>query len=181
MQEEHRKAIEEAFTEETLEEEETLTEKIIIEEELKDDEISENIVNNLEEEYTEEQTINNTENSNEEETQNKEEVFMSISDDELEAKSQDSFIAKTLSLDNYKIAKETEENNLEYRKIESDDIFNKKTIINSLKDKEENKNLFVKKNDDYKTSDYSNISKDILNSYNKAIDNIKADNTKKKI
>lgn len=48
-----------------------------------------------------------------------------------------------------------------------------------MKDKEENKNLFVKKNDDYKTSDYSNISKDILNSYNKAIDNIKADNTKK--
>ncbi|WP_157154043.1 hypothetical protein [Brachyspira murdochii] len=178
LQEEHRKAIEEAFALETLEEEETLTEQIIIEEELKDDEISENIVN-AEEEYTEEQTINNTENSNEEETQSKEEVFMSISDDELEAKPQDSFIAKTLSLDNYKIAKETEENNLEYRKIESDDIFNKKTIINSLKDKEENKNLFIKKNDDYKTSDYSNISKDILNSYNKAIDNIKADNTKK--
>ncbi|WP_020003554.1 hypothetical protein [Brachyspira innocens] len=170
LQEEHRKAIEEAFNEETLEEEETLTEDTIIEEELTDDEISENIVNK---EYTEEQPVNDTDNSNKEEKQNKEEVFMSISDDELEPKSQDSFIAKTLSLDNYKISKEAEENNLEYRKIDSEDIFNKKIIINSLKDKEEDKNLFIKKNDDYKTSDSSGISKIILNSYNKAIDDIK--------
>lgn len=169
LQEEHRKAIEEAFALETLEEEETLTENTISEEELKDDEISENIVNK---EYIEDQTVADNSN-NEEKTQNKEEIFMSISDDELEPKSQDSFIAKTLSLDNYKIAKEAEENNLEYRKIDSEDIFNKKIIINSLKDKEEDKNLFIKKNDDYKTSDSNGISKIILNSYNKAIDDIK--------
>ncbi|WP_304333546.1 hypothetical protein [Brachyspira innocens] len=170
LQEEHRKAIEEAFALETLEEEETLTENTISEEELKDDEISENIVNK---EYIEEQTVADNSNNNEEETQSKEEIFMSISDDELEPKSQDNFIAKTLSLDNYKIAKEAEENNLEYRKIDSEDIFNKKIIINSLKDKEEDKNLFIKKNDDYKTSDSNGISKIILNSYNKAIDDIK--------
>ncbi|WP_304354641.1 hypothetical protein [Brachyspira innocens] len=170
LQEEHRKAIEEAFALETLEEEETLTENTISEEELKDDEISENIVNK---EYIEDQTVADNSNNNEEETQSKEEIFMSISDDELEPKSQDSFIAKTLSLDNYKIAKEAEENNLEYRKIDSEDIFNKKIIINSLKDKEEDKNLFIKKNDDYKTSDSNGISKIILNSYNKAIDDIK--------
>ena len=169
LQEEHRKAIEEAFALETLEEEETLTENTISEEELKDDEISENIVNK---EYIEDQTVADNSN-NEEKTQNKEEIFMSISDDELEPKSQDNFIAKTLSLDNYKIAKEAEENNLEYRKIDSEDIFNKKIIINSLKDKEEDKNLFIKKNDDYKTSDSNGISKIILNSYNKAIDDIK--------
>ena len=169
LQEEHRKAIEEAFALETLEEEETLTENTISEEELKYDEISENIVNK---EYIEEQTVADNSN-NEEKTQNKEEIFMSISDDELEPKSQDNFIAKTLSLDNYKIAKEAEENNLEYRKIDSEDIFNKKIIINSLKDKEEDKNLFIKKNDDYKTSDSNGISKIILNSYNKAIDDIK--------
>ena len=170
LQEEHRKAIEEAFALETLEEEETLTENTISEEELKDDEISENIVNK---EYIEDQTVADNSNNNEEETQSKEEIFMSISDDELEPKSQDNFIAKTLSLDNYKIAKEAEENNLEYRKIDSEDIFNKKIIINSLKDKEEDKNLFIKKNDDYKTSDSNGISKIILNSYNKAIDDIK--------
>ena len=169
LQEEHRKAIEEAFALETLEEEETLTENTISEEELKYDEISENIVNK---EYIEDQTVADNSN-NEEKTQNKEEIFMSISDDELEPKSQDNFIAKTLSLDNYKIAKEAEENNLEYRKIDSEDIFNKKIIINSLKDKEEDKNLFIKKNDDYKTSDSNGISKIILNSYNKAIDDIK--------
>ena len=169
LQEEHRKAIEEAFALETLEEEETLTENTISEEELKDDEISENIVNK---EYIEDQTVADNSN-NEEKTQNKEEIFMSISDDELEPKSQDNFIAKTLSLDNYKIAKEAEENNLEYRKIDSEDIFNKKIIINSLKDKEEDKNLFIKKNDDYKTSDSNGISKIIVNSYNKAIDDIK--------
>lgn len=177
LQEEHAKAIEEAFTEETLEEE-TLTENTIAEEELKDNEISE-ITDNEEVEYREEQTV--ADNSNyEEEIKNKEEVFMSISDDELEPKSQDSFIAKTLSLDNYKIAKEAEENNLEYRKIDSEDIFNKKIIINSLKDKEEDKNLFIKKNDDYKTSDSSGISKIILNSYNKAIDDIKTSEDKSK-
>ena len=170
LQEEHRKAIEEAFALETLEEEETLTENTISEEELKDDEISENIVNK---EYIGDQTVADNSNNNEEETHSKEEIFMSISDDELEPKSQDSFIAKTLSLDNYKIAKEAEENNLEYRKIDSEDIFNKKIIINSLKDKEEDKNLFIKKNDDYKTSDSNGISKIILNSYNKAIDDIK--------
>ena len=177
LQEEHAKAIEEAFTEETLEEE-TLTENTIAEEELKNNEISE-ITDNEEVEYREEQTV--ADNSNyEEEIKNKEEVFMSISDDELEPKSQDSFIAKTLSLDNYKIAKEAEENNLEYRKIDSEDIFNKKIIINSLKDKEEDKNLFIKKNDDYKTSDSSGISKIILNSYNKAIDDIKTSEDKSK-
>ena len=177
LQEEHAKAIEEAFTEETLEEE-TLTENTIAEEELKNNEISE-ITDNEEVEYREEQTV--ADNSNyEEEIKNKEEVFMSISDDELESKSQDSFIAKTLSLDNYKIAKEAEENNLEYRKIDSEDIFNKKIIINSLKDKEEDKNLFIKKNDDYKTSDSSGISKIILNSYNKAIDDIKTSEDKSK-
>lgn len=177
LQEEHAKAIEEAFTEETLEEE-ILTENTIAEEELKDNEISE-ITDNEEVEYREEQTV--ADNSNyEEEIKNKEEVFMSISDDELEPKSQDSFIAKTLSLDNYKIAKEAEENNLEYRKIDSEDIFNKKIIINSLKDKEEDKNLFIKKNDDYKTSDSSGISKIILNSYNKAIDDIKTSEDKSK-
>ena len=74
------------------------------------------------------------------------------------------------------------ENNSEYRKINEEDIFKKKIVkenlLSSHKEKEEEKNkeyarnLFNKKTDSYIKSDSNTISKDILNSYNKAVDNI---------
>lgn len=74
------------------------------------------------------------------------------------------------------------ENNSDYRKINEEDIFNKRVVKENLllsykekeeeKNKEYAKNLFNKKTDSYIKNDSNNAAKDILNSYNQAVDNL---------
>ncbi|MEI0559885.1 hypothetical protein [Brachyspira intermedia] len=196
LQEEYDRAIEENFLDDSLYDMKN-------EEETYDDiKISENddmIINDYEVEMQEENhditAINDYEiemkEENDEEISNNEE-FMSISNEELNNTSSN-FITETLSLDenilknNVLNNSEKEEN--DYQKIDNE--FNKQIIKNDLlssyKEKEEEKNkeyvrnLFnSKKNENHIKNDSHDISMDILNSYNKAIDNIKNKNENEK-
>ena len=194
LEEEHTKAIEYAFAgiedeeeiqnsiEEYVTEEDYSEETSVIEENIVSDEnTSEEEISYAEEEIEDEEILEDIDSEDEE--IESEEEYMSISDEQLSTDKEDhtpslqnDFITKALSLDNGSIIKDAEENNSEYRKIDNNEVINKNIIKNNLlsKNKEEDtaKNLF-KKNDSYMKSDSTDISKDILNSYNKAIDNIK--------
>ena len=130
------------------------------------------------------------EESDEEITNNEE--FMSISNEELNNTSSN-FITETLSLDENilkdKVLNNSEKEENDYKKIDNE--FNKQIIKNDLlssyKEKEEEKNkeyvrnLFnSKKTENHIKNDSHEISMDILNSYNKAIDNIKNKNENEK-
>ena len=177
LQEEYDRAIEETFLDDSLYD-------MRNEEESYDDiKISENddmIINDYEVEMKEE--------NNEEITNNEE--FMSISNEELNNTSSN-FITETLSLDENilkdKVLNNSEKEENDYKKIDNE--FNKQIIKNDLlssyKEKEEEKNkeyvrnLFnSKKTENHIKNDSHEISMDILNSYNKAIDNIKNKNDK---
>ncbi len=179
LQEEYDRAIEETFLDDSLYD-------MRNEEESYDDiKISENddmIINDYEVEMKEE--------SNEEITNNEE--FMSISNEELNNTSSN-FITETLSLDENilkdKVLNNSEKEENDYKKIDNE--FNKQIIKNDLlssyKEKEEEKNkeyvrnLFnSKKTENHIKNDSHEISMDILNSYNKAIDNIKNKNENEK-
>ncbi|MEI0799322.1 hypothetical protein R4Q14_13505 [Brachyspira intermedia] len=179
LQEEYDRAIEETFLDDSLYD-------MRNEEESYDDiKISENddmIINDYEVEMKEE--------SDEEITNNEE--FMSISNEELNNTSSN-FITETLSLDENilkdKVLNNSEKEENDYKKIDNE--FNKQIIKNDLlssyKEKEEEKNkeyvrnLFnSKKTENHIKNDYHEISMDILNSYNKAIDNIKNKNENEK-
>ena len=179
LQEEYDRAIEETFLDDSLYD-------MRNEEESYDDiKISENddmIINDYEVEMKEE--------NNEEITNNEE--FMSISNEELNNTSSN-FITETLSLDENilkdKVLNNSEKEENDYKKIDNE--FNKQIIKNDLlssyKEKEEEKNkeyvrnLFnSKKTENHIKNDSHEISMDILNSYNKAIDNIKNKNENEK-
>ena len=192
LEEEHAKAIEYAFAgiedeeeiqnaiEEYAEEEDSEENSIEEENIVSDDNTSEEEISYAEDEIDDEEIVEDI-NSEDEEVEAEEE-YMSISDEQLSTDKEDyntslqnDFITKALSLDNGSIIREAEENNSEYRKIDNNEVINKNIKNNLLsKNKEEDtaKNLF-KKNDGYMKSDSTDISKDILNSYNKALDNIK--------
>lgn len=197
LQEEYDRAIEENFLDDSIydmknEEEETYD----------DIKISENddmIINDYEVEMQEENhditavndyEIEMKEESDEEISSNEE--FMSISNEELNNTSSN-FITETLSLDENilknNVLNNTEKEENDYKKIDSE--FNKQIIKNDLlssyKEKEEEKNkeyvrnLFnSKKTENHIKNDSHDISMDILNSYNKAIDNIKNKNENEK-
>ncbi|ASJ21877.1 hypothetical protein BHAMNSH16_09590 [Brachyspira hampsonii] len=200
LQEEYNRAIEETFLEDSLydisrENEDEYYDNISINDyEVKENQYEENydnIANDYEikeEQYEENYDISI--NDYKEEENNDKEEFMSIANEELNNTSS-SFIKETLSLDE-NILKNNISNN--YKKEESsyeniDNEFNKKIIKNELlssykaKEEEKNKeyvrNLFnSKKSDNHINNDSHDISMDILNSYNKAIDNIKNKNEK---
>uniref|UniRef100_UPI003F4C46B9 hypothetical protein n=1 Tax=Brachyspira catarrhinii TaxID=2528966 RepID=UPI003F4C46B9 len=196
LQEEYERAMEETFLDDSLYD-------MNNEEETYDDiKISENddmIINEYEVEMQEENhdiaAINDYEiemkEENDEEISNSEE-FMSISNEELNNTSSN-FITETLSLDENilkdKVLDNSEKEENDYQKIDNE--FNKQIIKNDLlssyKEKEEEKNkeyvrnLFnSKKNENHIKNDSHEISMDILNSYNKAIDNIKNKNENEK-
>ena len=196
LQEEYDRAMEETFLDDSLYDMKS-------EEETYDDiKISENddmIINEYEVEMQEENhdiaAINDYEiemkEENDEEISNSEE-FMSISNEELNNTSSN-FITETLSLDENilkdKVLDNSEKEENDYQKINNE--FNKQIIKNDLlssyKEKEEEKNkeyvrnLFnSKKNENHIKNDSHEISMDILNSYNKAIDNIKNKNENEK-
>ena len=196
LQEEYDRAMEETFLDDSLYDMKS-------EEETYDDiKISENddmIINEYEVEMQEENhdiaAINDYEiemkEENDEEISNSEE-FMSISNEELNNTSSN-FITETLSLDENilkdKVLDNSEKEENDYKKIDNE--FNKQIIKNDLlssyKEKEEEKNkeyvrnLFnSKKNENHIKNDSHEISMDILNSYNKAIDNIKNKNENEK-
>lgn len=196
LQEEYDRAMEETFLDDSLYDMKS-------EEETYDDiKISENddmIINEYEVEMQEENhdiaAINDYEiemkEENDEEISNSEE-FMSISNEELNNTSSN-FITETLSLDENiikdKVLDNSEKEENDYQKIDNE--FNKQIIKNDLlssyKEKEEEKNkeyvrnLFnSKKNENHIKNDSHEISMDILNSYNKAIDNIKNKNENEK-
>ena len=179
LQEEYDRAIEETFLDDSLYD-------MRNEEEYYDDiKISENddmIINDYEVEMKEE--------SDEEITNNEE--FMSISNEELNNTSSN-FITETLSLDENilkdKVLNNSEKEENDYKKIDNE--FNKQIIKNDLlssyKEKEEEKNkeyvrnLFnSNKTENHIKNDSHEISMDILNSYNKSIDNIKNKNENEK-
>ena len=179
LQEEYDRAIEETFLDDSLYD-------MRNEEESYDDiKISENddmIINDYEVEMKEE--------NNEEITNNEE--FMYISNEELNNTSSN-FITETLSLDENilkdKVLNNSEKEENDYKKIDNE--FNKQIIKNDLlssyKEKEEEKNkeyvrnLFnSNKTENHIKNDSHEISMDILNSYNKAIDNIKNKNENEK-
>ncbi|MEI0529713.1 hypothetical protein R4J00_13845 [Brachyspira intermedia] len=196
LQEEYDRAMEETFLDDSLYDMKS-------EEETYDDiKISENddmIINEYEVEMQEENhdiaAINDykieMKEENDEEISNSEE-FMSISNEELNNTSSN-FITETLSLDENilkdKVLDNSEKEENDYQKIDNE--FNKQIIKNDLlssyKEKEEEKNkeyvrnLFnSKKNENHIKNDSHEISMDILNSYNKAIDNIKNKNENEK-
>ena len=196
LQEEYDRAMEETFLDDSLYDMKS-------EEETYDDiKISENddmIINEYEVEMQEENhdiaAINDYEiemkEENDEKISNSEE-FMSISNEELNNTSSN-FITETLSLDENilkdKVLDNSEKEENDYQKIDNE--FNKQIIKNDLlssyKEKEEEKNkeyvrnLFnSKKNENHIKNDSHEISMDILNSYNKAIDNIKNKNENEK-
>ncbi|MEI0698610.1 hypothetical protein R4K92_06720 [Brachyspira intermedia] len=196
LQEEYDRAIEETFLDDSLYD-------MRNEEESYDDiKISENddmIINDYEVEMKEENNddiiindyeVEMKEESDEEITNNEE--FMSISNEELNNTSSN-FITETLSLDENilkdKVLNNSEKEENDYKKIDNE--FNKQIIKNDLlssyKEKEEEKNkeyvrnLFnSKKTENHIKNDSHEISMDILNSYNKAIDNIKNKNENEK-
>ena len=196
LQEEYDRAIEETFLDDSLYD-------MRNEEESYDDiKISENddmIINDYEVEMKEENNddiiindyeIEMKEESDEEITNNEE--FMSISNEELN-NTYSNFITETLSLDKNilkdKVLNNSEKEENDYKKIDNE--FNKQIIKNDLlssyKEKEEEKNkeyvrnLFnSKKTENHIKNDSHEISMDILNSYNKAIDNIKNKNENEK-
>ncbi|MBW5389454.1 hypothetical protein [Brachyspira hampsonii] len=208
LQEEYNRAIEETFLEDSVydissENEDEYYDTISaddyeVKEELEEN--YENIVNDYEikeeqyeEKYYEEKyddiISDHKEEEEEEVNHDDKEEFMSISNEELNNASS-SFIKETLSLDenilknNISDSYEKEENSY---KINNE--FNKKIIKNELlssykaKEEEKNKeyvrNLFnSKKSEPHINNDSHDISMDILNSYNKAIDNIKNKNEK---
>ena len=196
LQEEYERAMEETFLDDSLydmnNEEETYDDIKISE----NDDMS---INEYEVEMQEENhdiaAINDYEiemkEENDEEISNSEE-FMSISNEELNNTSSN-FITETLSLDENilkdKVLDNSEKEENDYQKIDNE--FNKQIIKNDLlssyKEKEEEKNkeyvrnLFnSKKNENHIKNDSHDISMDILNSYNKAIDNIKNKNENEK-
>ena len=196
LQEEYDRAMEETFLDDSLYDMKS-------EEETYDDiKISENddmIINEYEVEMQEENhdiaAINDYEiemkEENDEEISNSEE-FMSISNEELNNTSSN-FITETLSLDENilkdKVLDNSEKEENDYQKIDNE--FNKQIIKNDLlssykekkeeKNKEYVRNLFnSKKNENHIKNDSHEISMDILNSYNKAIDNIKNKNENEK-
>ncbi|MEI0496265.1 hypothetical protein R4J09_12765 [Brachyspira intermedia] len=196
LQEEYERAMEETFLDDSLydmnNEEETYDDIKISE----NDDMS---INEYEVEMQEENhdiaAINDYEiemkEENDEEISNSEE-FMSISNEELNNTSSN-FITETLSLDENilkdKVLDNSEKEENDYKKIDNE--FNKQIIKNDLlssyKEKEEEKNkeyvrnLFnSKKNENHIKNDSHDISMDILNSYNKAIDNIKNKNENEK-
>ena len=196
LQEEYERAMEETFLDDSLydmnNEEETYDDIKISE----NDDMS---INEYEVEMQEENhdiaAINDykieMKEENDEEISNSEE-FMSISNEELNNTSSN-FITETLSLDENilkdKVLDNSEKEENDYKKIDNE--FNKQIIKNDLlssyKEKEEEKNkeyvrnLFnSKKNENHIKNDSHDISMDILNSYNKAIDNIKNKNENEK-
>lgn len=196
LQEEYDRAIEENFLEDSLYDmssEEEVYEDINISEN-DDMSINEYEIKEEKEEENNDTVINDYEIKEEQYAENNDDdkEFMSISNEELNIKSSDSdidnnFIAESLSLDE-NILKNNVLNNSEEKEEENaykiDNEFNKKIIKNDLlssyKEKEEEKNkeyvrnLFnSKKTENHINNDSHDISMDILNSYNKAIDNIK--------
>ena len=189
LQEEYERAIEENFLEDSLYDinnDEDAYDDIKVSE---NDDMSINDFEIKEEKYYDEENniINDYEVKKEIYEENNDE-FMSISNEELNNTSSN-FITETLSLDEdilkNNILNTSEEK--DYNNIDND--FNKKIIKNDLlssyKEKEEEKNkeyvrnLFNnKKNENHINNDSHSISMDILNSYNKAIDNIKNKNDK---
>ncbi len=185
LQEEYNRAIEETFLDDSIydinseNEEESYDDIVINDYEEKEDQYEENDENIINAYEREEQYKKNNEN----------EEFMSIANEELNSISS-SFITETLSLDENilknNVSNSSEKEESHYKNIND---FDKKTIKNELlssyKSKEEEKNkeyvrnLFnSKKIDNHINNDSHDISMDILNSYNKAIDNIKNKNEK---
>ncbi|OEJ14091.1 hypothetical protein BFL38_04990 [Brachyspira hampsonii] len=200
LQEEYNRAIEETFLEDSLydirsDNEDEYYDNISVDDykvkEEEQEENYENIVNDYEikEEQYEENYDDIISEHKEEVNYNKEE-FMSISNEELNNVSS-SFIKETLYLDE-NILKNNISDSYEKEENSSKNInneFNKKIIKNELlssykaKEEEKNKeyvrNLFnSKKSENHINNDSHDISMDILNSYNKAIDNIKNKNEK---
>ncbi len=96
----------------------------------------------------------------------------------------------SISNDQFNNVSENSENELKNNVLDSieknDSIireeFNRKIVLNSKNNEEENKSLFEsKKSDNYINNDSHDISMDILNSYNKAIDNMKVKDEKENI
>ncbi|WP_028331226.1 hypothetical protein [Brachyspira alvinipulli] len=94
----------------------------------------------------------------------------------------ESIVIENIAEESEKETSNYETTNSDYRKINEEDIFNKKIVKENLllshKEKEEEKNkeyaksLFNKKTDSYIKSDSNNAAKDILNSYNKAVESM---------
>lgn len=172
LQEEYNKAFEETFLEDSVYD--------YIYNNNEDDEYIEDIKISEEEENISAAEENSYEEKIDEDL--KDEEFMSISNEQLKTDSHKEN-NKTLSLDD-NILKDSIDD--DYKTISNE--FNKKIVKNELlsssKDEEKNKeyakSLFNnKKTDNYINNDSTNISMDILNSYNKAIDNINAKNQEK--
>ena len=130
----------------------------------------ENMFNNIYKEFNKDINVNSEENIIAEKVIEEEEEISS-NENEIIKTDNNNQIEDTISLDEImnKIDSDSD-----YKKIDDEDIFKKKIV----KDKEDEKNkeftkkLFNKKPDTYITSDSSNVSKDILNSYSNVIDNI---------
>ena len=112
-----------------------------------------------------------------------ENMFINVSEElKNNADEKESIVIENISEENEKEISNYETNNSDYRKINEEDIFNKKIVkenlLSSHKEKEEEKNkeyarsLFNKKTDSYIKSDSNNAAKDILNSYNKAVESM---------
>ena len=96
----------------------------------------------------------------------------------------------SISNDQFNNVSENSENELKNNVLDSieknysiiREEFNRKIVLNSKNNEEENKSLFEsKKSDNYINNDSHDISMDILNSYNKAIDNMKVKDEKENI
>ena len=112
-----------------------------------------------------------------------ENMFINVSEElKNNADEKESIVIENISEENEKEISNYKTNNSDYRKINEEDIFNKKIVkenlLSSHKEKEEEKNkeyarsLFNKKTDSYIKSDSNNAAKDILNSYNKAVESM---------
>ena len=112
-----------------------------------------------------------------------ENMFINVSEElKNNVDEKESIVIENISEENEKEISNYETNNSDYRKINEEDIFNKKIVkenlLSSHKEKEEEKNkeyarsLFNKKTDSYIKSDSNNAAKDILNSYNKAVESM---------
>lgn len=179
LQEEYERAIEEYFAEESIYD-------------AADDEDIEYDEHEYNEPIDESENIVEEEEKEDLQYESNNKEFMSISNEELinlSSSDDSSFIKETLSLDENILNKDDnsskdseEENN--YKNISDEFEFNKHIIkndlISSYKEEEKNneyvKSLFNKKTDNHINNDSHDISMDILNSYNKAIDNIKNKN-----
>ncbi len=136
-----------------------------------------NIYNTEENIYIEDIKISDKENNdNIEELEDnivEEEKLISVYDQLKNNSSKNNFIVKDLSSDENMLKNE---NNSKYKEYNN---FDKKIVKSDLlSNYKEEKKEYAESLFKYSSNDYSNISIDILNSYNKAIDNIKTKNEK---